>query len=337
MKRFPKAICLILIGCMLLASAACGDAQNDSVSNLSESPANDPSAEATPESAVPSPTRAPMEGDICTDRFPNYDTGVDADYSYQSDELRIAIRRYEDPEICSIYYVADIWMRNINCFRAGFGNGAFNHGNEDAESFATREHAILAINGSYNKGLVIHDGVLKKNLDDNHSAVMVLFEDGSMEVFPRRNFDLAAAQEKGIVHAWQFGPLLVHDGKPSDAKYNTYATRHSRIMFGYYEPGHYVAVAVDGRRKDAIGMNNLEMVELMTELGCQEAMNLDGGYSAIMTFMGKIINDPPKPSSADEDAKGGRELMDMLLFAEYDANGDAPALDTIEADRTPQD
>ncbi len=337
MDLLKKTICLVLFGCLLIAAAACRDTQEEPVTEPSEKPATEPVAEATPEStATPRPTRAPKEGDICFENFPDYDTGVDADYSYQSDELRIAIRRYEDPEICSIYYVADIWMRNISCFRAGFGNGAFNHGNEDAESFSTREHAILAINGSYNKGLVIHDGVLKKKLDDKHTGVMVLYRDGSMETVRRTSFDLAAAQEKGIVHAWQFGPMLVHDGKPSDANYNTYATRHSRIIFGYYEPGHYVAVAVDGRRKDAIGMNNLEMVELMTELGCKEAMNLDGGYSAIMTFMGKIVNDPPKPDSKEEE-KGGRKLMDMLLFAEYDANGNAPSLDEITADRVPQD
>ena len=79
-------------------------------------------------------------------------------------------------------------------------------------------------------------------------------------------------------------------------------------------------------------MNNYEMVELMQSLGCQEAMNLDGGTSAIMTFMGKIINDPPGDDK-DGDGKGGRNLVDMLLFAAYDANGDAPALDTIHADK----
>ena len=338
MKVLKKAMSLILLGCLLLAAAACGDAQDSDGSSSQEPAATEPvAATATPEpEATPHPTRPPKEGDI-TDHFPDYDNGVDAEWSYQSDELRIAIRRYEDPEICSIYYVADIWMRNINCFRAGFGNGAFNSGTEDAEEFSTREHAILAINGSYNKGLVIHDGIKKKNLDDKHTGVMVLYTDGSMEAVRRQDFDLAAAQEKGIVHAWQFGPMLVHNGQPSDANYNAYATRHSRIIFGYYEPGHYVAVAVDGRRRDAIGMNNLEMVELMTELGCKEAMNLDGGYSAIMTFMGTIVNDPPKPDSKEEEEKGGRKLIDMLLFAEYDANGNAPSLDEITADRMPQE
>lgn len=341
MNLLKKTICLFMIGGMLITAVACGSTQNDVQPSeepvVTEASATPVPVPATPEPGeTPQPTRPPMEGDICTDRFPDYDTGVGADYSYQSDELRIAIRRYEDEEIHSIYYVADIWIRNISCFRAGFGNGEFNHGNEDAESFATREHAILAINGSYNMGLVIHDGQMRKKLDNKHTGVLVLYKDGSMEALRRTDFDLSAALERGIVHAWQFGPMLVHDGKPSDAKYNTYATRHSRIIFGYYEPGHYVAVAVDGRRKDAIGMNNLEMVELMTELGCKEAMNLDGGYSAIMTFMGTIVNDPPKPDSKEEEEKGGRKLMDMLLFAEYDANGNAPALDEITAYRAPQ-
>ena len=131
------------------------------------------------------------------------------------------------------------------------------------------------------------------------------------------------------MHAWQFGPLLVHEGQPNRTQEDgAFGIRHSRILFGYYEPGHYVAVAVDGRRKDAIGMDLMDMVDLMTSLGCREAMNLDGGLSAIMTFMGETVNDPPKNGVDDG---SGRYLADMLLFAEYDRDGNAPALETLRA------
>ena len=336
MERKKRILCLILSGLFVLTVLSCktpgtepavsGDGEQIDVSAdvPGGSEAETPAAEATP-----LVTRAPIEGDVCTDRFPNYDTGTDADYSYQTDEIRIAVKRYEDEDFCQVYYVADIWLRNISAFRTGFGYGAFNSGHEFAEDFAAREHAVLAINGSFNKGLVIHNREKVKGLDDKHEGVMVLYEDGTMKAVRRSEFSLS--KEENIVHAWQFGPVLVHEGKPTEG-YNVYGTRHSRIMFGYYEPGHYVAVAVDGRRKDAIGMNNYEMVELMKSLGCSEAMNLDGGTSAIMTFMGKIINDPPGDDK-DGDGKGGRNLVDMLLFAAYDANGDAPALDTIRADK----
>lgn len=285
--------------------------------------------------AEPSPTPAePADRDNGFSGFPTVDTGADADWSYQSDELRIAIRRFEDAEDKQVYYVADVWMKDLRSFRAGFANGAYNRGTENAESFSTRENAVLAINGSYNMGLVVHDGKLYRSLDERHEAVMALYQDGSMEALPREAFDLDAAMQKGLVHAWQFGPLLVHDGKPNEAEsFGSFGIRHSRIMLGYYEPGHYVAVAVDGRRRDAIGMDANDMIELMTSLGCREAINLDGGLSAIMTFMGKTVNDPPSPG-ADDGASGGRNLADMVLFAQYDLDGVAPPLDTLEA-RTP--
>ena len=306
-------------------------------------PTEVPSPEPTPEPTdTPAPTRAPMEGDI-TDRFPDYDTGVDADYSYQSDELRIAIKKYvnpHDPDIHETYYIADIWIRNINYFRTGFGRGEFNTGREDGEEFAVREHAILATNGTMNTGLVFHNGKQFKNVNNsanmkkNRYGVFILYKDGTMKTFDTRTEKLNFKKEveAGAVHAWQFGPILIRDGEIPE-QFSTKGTRHPRIMVGYYEPGHYVVVAVDGRnKKKAIGMNDYEMAQLMKELGCQEAMNFDGGTSAMMVFMGTCISNP-SGADTDGDGKAGRAISDMLLFAEYDAEGNAPSLQEVDMNR----
>lgn len=249
---------------------------------------------------------------------------------YESDGLCVEIRRYADEEARQVYYVADIRLSDIRFFRAGFANGAFGQGTEDAEAFSRRENAVLAVNGSFNTGLVIRDGVLYQQADDKHDAILLLYRDGSMEALACEDFDLAAAQAKGVLHAWQFGPLLMHDGKPNRTQaQGSFGIRHSRILFGYYEPGHYVAVAVDGRRKDAIGMNFDEMVDLMEGLGCKEAMNLDGGLSAIMTFKGETVNDPPKNGAGS----GGRRLADMLLFGKYDAEGSVSPSDAADTEQ----
>ena len=304
-------------------------------------PTEEPTPEPTPESTeTPVPTREPfsMEGDI-TANFPGYDTGEDADFSYQSDELRIAITRYvnpHDPDIHEVYYVADIWIKNIKYFRTGFGRGQFNTGREDGEAFATREHAILAVNGSMNNGLTIHNGQQFKKVQTPKyiPGICILYQDGSMKVFNLKvdKFNFAQEQKKGIVHAWQFGPALVQNGQISE-EFPLKGTRHPRIMVGYYEPGHYVIVAVDGRnQKKAIGMNNYEMAQLMYELGCQEAMNFDGGTSAMMVFMGVCISNPSGVDT-DGDGKAGRNLADMLLFAEYDSDGNAPSLTEVDMNR----
>ena len=74
-----------------------------------------------------------------------------------------------------------------------------------------------------------------------------------------------------------------------------------------------------------------EEAELMLSLGCQEAMNLDGGTSAVMVFMGQIISSPSNMGTAS--SEGGRKLLDMVLFGEFDAEGNAPALEDIPTEK----
>lgn len=277
---------------------------------------------ATPE-PTPVPTREPQEGDICAN-FPDYDTGVDADYSYQSDELRIAIDKVVDEELMQIYYVADVWVRNIRNFRVGFANGEYGNAREDAEDFSRRENAILGTNGDFCQRMVIRNGeILRSNQTD--ADLCILYKDGRIEIMKSGKFVASEVIENGALHVWQFGPSLVRDGEKATG-YREYGTRHPRCILGYYEPGHYVLVTVDGRTKTAIGMNNYEMIELMYELGCVNAYNLDGGTSAVMTFMGKIISDP---SGTNNDGEGGRDLNDMVIFAEYDQDGNVTTLDSI--------
>jgi Exopolysaccharide biosynthesis protein related to N-acetylglucosamine-1-phosphodiester alpha-N-acetylglucosaminidase len=301
---------------------------------LTDAPTPPPTEEPpSPEpTATPFATRAPIEGDVCTDRFPNYDTGADADWSYQSDELRIAITQREDEDLQIVYYVADVWIRNINSLRMGFGHGTFNTGREEPESFAARENAILAINGTMNSGLVIHNGNKKTKGVENssisfRSGIMIIYKDGTVKTINRskkQSFDYNKEnkQHGGIWQAFQFGPVLVQNGeKVTGLKKNE---RHPRTIIGYVEPGHYILVAVDGRTKKSIGITEEDMSELMLSLGCVEAMNLDGGNSSAMVFMGETIN-----------ARSGndRKVNDMILFAEYDADGNAPDLSTVTADK----
>ncbi len=300
-----------------------------------------PTQTQTPElDATPFPTRAPIAGDVSTDRYPNYDTGRNADYSYQSDELRVAVTRHEDEEDQIVYYVADLWIRNINSFHMGSGNGKFGTGREKPESFAQRENAILAINGTMNSGLVVHNGYKLQNVENSsigfRSGIAVVYRDGSVKMFnlARKqtfNYDKENKNNGGIWQAFQFGPILVQDGQiPTGLKQRE---RHPRAIFGYCgEPGHYIAVVVDGRTTKSIGMTEQEMAELMLSLGCTDAINLDGGNSAVMLFMGKTIS---TPSGKDNDGDGvaDRNVNDMLEFAAYDENGVAPDLSTLHADK----
>ena len=68
-------------------------------------------------------------------------------------------------------------------------------------------------------------------------------------------------------------------------------TPQPRCAIGMVEPGHYYAVLAEGRiRNISIGVSIAQMAELMQKGGCKEALNLDGGQTAVMLFMGEQIS-----------------------------------------------
>ena len=93
------------------------------------------------------------------------------------------------------------------------------------------------------------------------------------------------------------GPLLVHNSKaqewPTEKGTNTYLLpRHPRTAIGY-NSRYFFLVEVDGRQKElSMGMSFGELACFMKELGCSEAMNLDGGGSSTFWLNGKVMNSP---------------------------------------------
>ena len=52
-------------------------------------------------------------------------------------------------------------------------------------------------------------------------------------------------------------------------------------------------VEVDGRQKAlSVGMTLEELSRFLIDLGCQDAMNLDGGGSATLWYAGQVRNSP---------------------------------------------
>ena len=89
-----------------------------------------------------------------------------------------------------------------------------------------------------------------------------------------------------------------------------FRARHPRTAVGVRDDGTLFFVTVDGRQPGkSVGMSIPELSGLMLELGCQFAINLDGGGSTTMVIDGKMVNTPPG-------SKGARRNGDaILLFA----------------------
>ncbi|MDL2235950.1 phosphodiester glycosidase family protein, partial [Christensenellaceae bacterium OttesenSCG-928-L17] len=209
---------------------------------------------------------------------------------------------------------------------------------EPADKIAQDNNAILAVNGDFLEGLVIRNGELHRKAGPRPTptpilvydvsgevvidiidppeepyrperATCVLYYDGRLVTEEYRRFSSTDAMDAGAWQGWQFGPTLVRNGEATDDV--KARGRNPRCMLGYYAPGHYCIVMIDGRQKGySIGMDFSEMTDLALRLGLTEAYNLDGGASAIMVFDGEIINEP----SGSGDA---RNLVDMVVIGEY--------------------
>jgi exopolysaccharide biosynthesis protein len=87
-----------------------------------------------------------------------------------------------------------------------------------------------------------------------------------------------------------------------------YTTRHPRTAIGWRADGKFLFVTVDGRQpQKSVGMTIAELAALMRELGCVEALNLDGGGSTTMVVKNKLVNNPSDPA-------GERAVSDALLI-----------------------
>ena len=243
------------------------------------------------------------------------DTVIVTENSYSSPDISVTVT--EETLGQTTYYLADIYVRDITCFRTALANDTYGSGFRDSiEDMALLNNALLAVNGDYygntNEGVVIRNGVIYR-ANSTNCDVCVLYYDGTMRVMPGSSFSVEEAVEQGAWQAWTFGPALLNtDGSvlTSFASTNRIISANPRTAIGYYEPGHYCLIVVDGRGESA-GITLPDLSRLFYDLGCRAAYNLDGGNSSVMVWNNEVINNP---------SGGGRESSDALLITEVNAD-----------------
>jgi hypothetical protein len=124
----------------------------------------------------------------------------------------------------------------------------------------------------------------------------------------------------------QAGPLLVAGGAVAYARagdpegfsagarqFDSDITdgRHPRAALGL-APGRILAVACDGRSRHDAGLTLEELASLMVGLGCETAINLDGGGSTTLISGGRLRNRPRGDYERPE--PGGRPVSTALLL-----------------------
>jgi hypothetical protein len=103
---------------------------------------------------------------------------------------------------------------------------------------------------------------------------------------------------KGIKNAISGGPVLMRDGhrlrmpQGNSFEFSSMDERHPRTAIGW-NADYYFLMEVDGRQRHlSAGMTLDELTDFMADLGCENLMNLDGGGSATLWYLGKVRNSP---------------------------------------------
>ena len=157
---------------------------------------------------------------------------------------------------------------------------------------------------------------------------LAMNEDGTWAVYQSDELTAEEYLLRGAVDVFSFGPYLVRDGKPNEfiAEMVNGRTEQPRCAIGMIEPGHYYAVLAEGRiRNVSEGVTVEFLAEHMLAAGCTEALNLDGGQTAVMTFMGNQISRIGKYDGGKTSARttteiigvSRSELIDPTLKPEY--------------------
>jgi|TARA_Y100000031_G_C8172553_1_gene362511 exopolysaccharide biosynthesis protein len=113
------------------------------------------------------------------------------------------------------------------------------------------------------------------------------------------------------------GPVLVQNGKIyiTDEEEVFFGTKipeiHPRTAIGYTDKNTMIILVVDGRQASSRGVYLEELAQIMVNLKCVEALNLDGGGSSALVVSDQLIN---KPSGTSKE----REVMSAIVVTCYE-------------------
>ena len=245
-------------------------------------------------------------------------------WAYLSDTLQVVIHRYWDTDEKVYWFACDIRTRGDERITSLYSGGKYMY----PRTLARSNKAVLTFNDDNHDyrinqkipvGIVIRDKKIISNKSKKPTLrgftkleTLVCFDDGSMKCYNAQDYTAQEYLDMGAENVLAFGPILVTDGHLGEhmreteeeaKKENYYHYHEPRIALGMVEPGHYIVINATGRYKEkrsgVPGTTKqstkngvyLDWLALkMLELGATEAINLDGGWTTSLCFLGESLN-----------------------------------------------
>ncbi|MEA5013496.1 MAG: phosphodiester glycosidase family protein [Candidatus Limiplasma sp.] len=258
-------------------------------------------------SALPldnSPGRAPIEANF-------------TDNGYRDDTIIVEMERLR--QFDSDVSVARVKIATASQLRTAYAGSKIDSDRTNQPSrIAKNYNAVAAINGDYYPktlaGYIVRQGEVYREKTSKNMDLLLIDEWGDFHII-RYGHDnqkegvAAFKAEHEITNGFFFGPALVHDGEvleiPKHYQFDPFSP-NPRAAIGQTGPLTYVMVTVNGRTDSSTGVTLAQLAQIMGDLGCTQAYNLDGGNSATLVFHGDVYNDKPQSE---------RDVTDIIYFA----------------------
>lgn len=202
---------------------------------------------------------------------------------------------------------------------------------------AQKQDAIAAINGSF-FDMQAHNPICYLRIDNEEVGINTPGKDtvnrkyyqyGTLVLANRQEHPemLARIVQTDSNRFWErllpdanimtAGPLLIFQGNrmPMRNDLSFVHDRHNRTAVGILADGTVLFVTIDGRTRESAGMSLDELISTLHWLGCQNALNMDGGGSTTLYIKGKtskgIVNYPTDNGLFDH--AGERAVSNAIL------------------------
>ena len=186
---------------------------------------------------------------------------------------------------------------------------------EQVGTIAEAHNGVLAMNasgfadeggvgfGGSISGYAMSNGVGYGDHLEGNSKRIELREDNYLYIV-----DSQSAVDPETTDAVEFTPAIIVDGK----RLNTYGwdSLNPRAVIGQSDRGEILMLVIEGRLVDSIGVSVDECGKILEKHNCMQAMNLDGGTSAILWYDGECVT-----RCSNQALPGGRQLPNAFVYA----------------------
>lgn len=258
---------------------------------------------------TPTTTEAPIEYPIVSERYykdENIEIDIQEKYFYNN---------YRGSQVETRYFVIDLKLSDIEYLQTHFRQKNGKVTKATTSELAKDVDAIFAINGDYfsfrEYGFVVRNYTTfrdsarpSKSTSLNGDDTLFILPNGSLMMFDENDSLFKNGLPSDIYQAFSFGPRLIENNAITvneKSEVGQSSTSNPRTAIGMIEPLHYIIIVSEGRLTNGDGMTLYELANIMKDLGCKMAYNLDGGSSTTLYFNGEVINTPGRSDGSERD------------------------------------